>query len=44
MTLNDVLYGMVMVGADNMAIGLANNLGSYLRKNRDKGYFSCFDL
>ena len=45
MSLHDVLYGMLMVGANNMAIALANNMGSYLRKMQGKeGYFSCFDL
>lgn len=33
-----------MVSANNIANAIANNLGSYLRKQREGQYFSCFDL
>ena len=44
MTLLDALYSLLMVSANNLALAIANNLGSYLGKVEKKGYFSCFDL
>jgi D-alanyl-D-alanine carboxypeptidase len=43
-TLQDALHALLMVSANNIAMALANNLGSYLIKNAQKRYFSCFDL
>lgn len=44
MTLQDALYALIMVSANNIAMSIANNLGSYLIKAANKQYFSCFDL
>ena len=44
MTLQDALYSLLMVSANNIAMSIANNLGSYLIKAMNKQYFSCFDL
>lgn len=43
-SLQDALYSLLMVSANNIAVALANNLGSYLNKKAQKKYFSCFDL
>jgi len=43
-TLQDALYALLMVSANNVAVAIANNLGSYLNKKIQKKYFSCFDL
>jgi D-alanyl-D-alanine carboxypeptidase len=43
-TLQDALYALLMVSANNIAMSIANNLGSYLLKAAHKQYFSCFDL
>ncbi len=43
-SLQDALYAMLMVSANNIAVALANNLGSYLNKLAQRKYFSCFDL
>jgi len=44
MTLQDALYTLLMVSANNIAMAIANNLGSYIIKAANKQYFSCFDL
>ena len=43
-TLQDALYGLLMVSANNIAMAIANNLGNYLIKFAKKEYFSCFDV
>jgi D-alanyl-D-alanine carboxypeptidase len=44
MSLQDALYALLMISANNVANAIANNLGSYLNKHSQGRYFSCFDL
>ncbi len=44
MSLQDALYALILVSANNIATAIANNLGSYLARQNQARYFSCFDL
>lgn len=44
MTLQDGLYALLMGSANNIALAIANNMGSFLLKKQERLYFSCFDL
>ena len=44
LTLQDLLYAMMLESANNAATAIATNLGSLVKKKRDGGYFSCFDI
>lgn len=43
-TLEDALYALLMKSSNNIALTIANNLGSYVLKKKISRYFSCFDL
>jgi D-alanyl-D-alanine carboxypeptidase len=43
-TLEDLLYAMMLESANNAATSIATNLGSLVRKKREGKYFSCFDI
>lgn len=43
-TLEDMLFAMMLNSANNAATVIANNLGSYVLKKREGKYFSCFDI
>lgn len=43
-TLEDLLYGMMLSSANNAASTIATNLGSLVRKKKANKYFSCFDI
>lgn len=44
MSLEDLLYAMMLESANNAATSIATNLGSLVRKKREGKYFSCFDI
>lgn len=44
LTLQDLLYAMMLESANNAATAIATNLGSLVKKKRIGGYFSCFDI
>ena len=43
-TLEEALSALIMKSSNNIALTIANNLGSYVLKKRVSRYFSCFDL
>lgn len=43
-TLEDLLYAMMLESANNAATAIATNLGSLVKKKREGKYFSCFDI
>lgn len=43
-TLEEALYALIMKSCNNIALTIANNLGSYVLKKKINRYFSCFDL
>lgn len=43
-SLQDAFHALLMTSANNIANAIANNLGSYLIKQAQGRYFSCFDL
>jgi D-alanyl-D-alanine carboxypeptidase len=44
MTLEEALFALIMTSANNVALTIANNLGSFILKKKVNRYFSCFDL
>lgn len=44
LSLEDALYALMLVSSNNVALAIANNLGSFLLKKKRGEYFSCFDL
>jgi D-alanyl-D-alanine carboxypeptidase len=38
------LFALVVTSANNIALTIANNLGSFILKKKGGRYFSCFDL
>lgn len=44
MTIEDLLYAMLLSSANNAATIIATNLGSLVAKKRKNEYFSCYDI
>ena len=44
MSLEEALYALMLSSANNIAMAVANNLGSYVSRKKEGLYFSCFDL
>jgi D-alanyl-D-alanine carboxypeptidase len=43
-SLEEALYALIISSSNNVALAIANNLGSYILKKKINRYFSCFDL
>jgi len=43
MTLEEALYALMLASANNIALAIANNLGSFVKKKKQGGYYTCFD-
>ena len=38
------MFALIVTSANNIALTIANNLGSFIVKKKAGRYFSCFDL